>query len=526
MKGKKSKKATLATIDIAKLVMVAIGFILVVAGFFVEDLMIPFKLVGLLLIMISSIMHVAKSEKYPLLKSVLIVFVTGIIFSWIMPYGFFTGSTYTEYGMSRIGLSDLSNIIYNSAYFSLDKIIYLFVIGAFYAVCSKTKGYQNLVNSLAKKVEKNNVVSSVIIALVFIILTTFISQIFVVFTFIPFVISILAKAKFDKVTSFAITFGAIIIGALGAVYGTEGLYWFTYYSGIDAADGLTYRAIVQVAAAVLYVLFIVLRLSSQSKKDIVLLEDQYEVGKGDKKVSSIPTIIILSLTGLFLILGFVAWFANFEITMFTEFHTWLIELEAGEGNTVVSYILGADAKAFGSFDMFMGISALIVSTILVAVSARLNVSETIDAVGKGLKIMAKPVMYIIGVFAIFITVYICSYTATFSSYILGLSDTFNPNVLALDAVISSIFHVDFGYTGYIIGQYLTTTAADSLGLASTIYVAISGLVQLIVPSGAILVTGLVFTKVNYKSWLKYISMFVVGLLLILIITFNVIAYIA
>ena len=51
-----------------------------------------------------------------------------------------------------------------------------------------------------------------------------------------------------------------------------------------------------------------------------------------------------------------------------------------------------------------------------------------------------------------------------------------------------------------------------------------GLIQLFMPTSAILITGLSLMKIDYKSWLKYIWLFVVGMLIILLVLFTVVTY--
>ena len=52
-----------------------------------------------------------------------------------------------------------------------------------------------------------------------------------------------------------------------------------------------------------------------------------------------------------------------------------------------------------------------------------------------------------------------------------------------------------------------------------------GIVQIFMPTSMILVTGLALTKVSYKEWFKYIWLFVVGMIIILLVLFTVVTYI-
>ncbi len=52
-----------------------------------------------------------------------------------------------------------------------------------------------------------------------------------------------------------------------------------------------------------------------------------------------------------------------------------------------------------------------------------------------------------------------------------------------------------------------------------------GIVQIFVPISAMLVLGLSMMKVSYKDWFKYIWLYVVGMIIILLVLFTVVTYI-
>ena len=66
-----------------------------------------------------------KEEKnYGLLKVILLFVVVAILLSWLIPYGQLTGSDFMSEGaLARIGLNNLSELIYYAFQFALDKIV-------------------------------------------------------------------------------------------------------------------------------------------------------------------------------------------------------------------------------------------------------------------------------------------------------------------------------------------------------------------------------------------------------------------
>ena len=94
-----------------------------------------------------------KSKHSDLFRWLLIAIFVAICITWVVPYGYFNGSTYGEVAMKRIGLADLPSLLYYAAYFGLTTIIYLFILGGFYGILSKTKSYSALVSKIAKKLK-------------------------------------------------------------------------------------------------------------------------------------------------------------------------------------------------------------------------------------------------------------------------------------------------------------------------------------------------------------------------------------
>ena len=83
----------------------------------------------------------------------------------------------------------------------------------------------------------------------------------------------------------------------------------------------------------------------------------------------------------------------------------------------------------------------------------------------------------------------------------------------------------FLYIFFVLLITATTVFADNFAIAHTIFTSMYGIVQIFMPTSMILVTGLALTKVSYKEWFKYIWLFVVGMIIILLVLFTVVTYI-
>ena len=168
-----------------------------------------------------------KESKYGLLKAVLVMLVLAFVLSWIIPSGAYSSSGFSELGVLRLGIHDIATSIYYGISIGLDKIVLLLVIGVFYAVLTRTQAYERIVSGIARKLNKK--VAVVMFSVILAALTSVLTQTFVVLIFVPFIISILNRMKLDKMTILATTFGSILVGIMGATYGTDGVNALNIY---------------------------------------------------------------------------------------------------------------------------------------------------------------------------------------------------------------------------------------------------------------------------------------------------------
>lgn len=503
-----------------------LGLILVVIGIFVGTVEIPFKVFGSLIMLGSLIAYAVRSKEHVLVKSIISTTLIAILLTWLLPYGAFSGNVYAEYGMGRIGLNDIPTVIYYAVYFALDKLMYLFVLGGFYGVLSLTKGYQKLVTSIAKKLESNKMTVVIVSMVIFALLTTLLTNSLAVLFFVPFVISIMSKMKVDKLSSFIATFGGILVGLMAAPWGTEGLTWFNYYVGTTITNGFKLRLIITAISLLLFIVFVVIRSKKLDKKvaEAALTEDTFEVASLEEKTKKAPIVILLAICAIVILLGYIDWKGTLGIEVFSKFHEWLVGLTIGENTTIFAYILGSSAKMLGSWDIATLVAFTLVMSIIVGLVYRIKLSDFLTAFGNGMQKMLKPVAIYVAVFTAFVVMYMTPIMPTIANWFYGLTEGFNLFTTSLMAFIASIFQTDLGYTGYALGAYLTSTFADKLDLVHTIHIAMYGMVQLILPTSGLLVLGLAYTKVEYKTWLKFIWKFAVAMLIILMIVFSIAAF--
>ena len=477
-----------------------------------------------------------KEKKYGLLKGILIMVVIAFVLTWVIPTGGYTSTGYTQVGMARLGLYDLAFTVYYAISFAVDKILVLLAIGIFYGVITRTQAYERIVSGIARKLNKKLAV--ILFSVILAVLTSLLTQTFVVLIFVPFIISILNRMKLDKMTILATTFGSILIGIMGATYGTDGVSVFNDYLGFSTATSadlpysippaLLVRGGILLIGLVLFNFFTLSHMNKVEKNalSVDFFEVEVEEDRAEKTKNMLPIIVVGVLLFILAILGFVNWSDNFGIQAFDDFHELItedikIEASGESGNDFYIFqdLLGTGMTALGSWNNITISAILLLFTVILALCYRFKFSDFIDALKNGLRKIIVPALCIIGAYLLMIVVYQSTYVATIVDKLLTLTDSFNIATMTLSSLILNIFHTDLGFTGWVIGAYLPVEYADYMNPVYTIFTSLYGFVQFFIPTSMILGIGLVALKVNYKDWLKYIWKFLLGMFICLLVIF-------
>lgn len=469
-------------------------------------------------------------EKHDLLKIALLAVLVTIVLTWIIPAGSLSGGTYIKAGITRQGLADILLSGVYSANFFIQQLMFILFVGVFYGVMSHVSGYKALVSKIANKLKGKEKIFVIVSSLIVALLTSILTQTYAILIFIPFIINIASKLNLDKITTFLCTFGSMLIGILGATYGSEGFIYFinylNYYQAVTIKAEIGIRFGILALAFLLYSFFTIRHMNnSSSKKKEDKVEDLFLVEEEkSKKVKIWPVAFFFILIFVFTILGYVNWSDNFNITIFTKFHTWLTEL-AIKDYTVIAYILGNNATAFGAWDLYTITVVMAIVLLLSVIIYGVKLDDVLDNAIEGLKKVVKPLLLLLLVYIVFVMVYWSPFTVTICNWINGFADGFNPFLATISACISSLFHIDFGFAGYALGDILTTTYGTSFGIGMIIYVVMNGLVGFVAPTSAILLIGLSYLDIPYKKWMKHIWKFALIMLALLLVIFALLTYV-
>ncbi len=479
-------------------------------------------------------------KEHGLAKVLLVNLLLVVVLTWIIPTGSYgTGAEFTEGTLQRIGLI---HIFYGLTYavqnFSI-QIIYLIFVGIFYGVVSKTDGYKNLVSKIAKFGKGKEIGFAVVISLIIALLTSMLTYSFAVVMFIPFLIHVLRKMNFSKLSAFISTFGAMFVGMVGATFGTDGgvaLVTYLTYGGSDVTltTELLMKFGILLLTFIVYSFFNIryLKKSLNNKEekendDELLLEDA-----SNKKARMWPFIVIMIVLLVFAILGFVDWSNNFDLEIFEDFHEWFMDIAIGKFK-IFDAIIGTQLDsmsyqltgAFGTWYLFTYSIIIAIVTLVASLISRVKVNEFIENAYDGIKKMIRPICLIILSYMVFVILYWAPIMPTIINALGKLSGSFNIFVTSLQAIVGSIFNSDLGFLSYNLSYLLGSFADKEANIVYLIYLTMYGLVSFVTPISMFLIFGLSYLNIPYKKWLSYIWKFVVAMLVILLIIFTLLTFI-
>ena len=472
-------------------------------------------------------------KKHGLFKAILIILGLLVILSFFVP-----GRQGTA---SYIGLG---TVLLNSVqvfYYFFDTAVFLFVIGGFYGVLSKSGAYKKLLDTIVLKVKKNSKQFVFVITALFAIISSLTGFTMSLFIFVPFVMSIILLLGYDKLVAISSTIVAIVIGYIGGLFVTlrnpssysTSFVTFEEFVGVDKFANTFPKLILLILGVALLIYFI-----SKHIKDVEDKKVKYELNDNDLKISEVkdnykdirlwPIITVLSLIFVLLVLGYLPWSSLFEITIFDDFHTWLTSIKVGDFE-IFNSIITSISYAFGDWGQlgnYMVICALLlVFSLVVKFISKMKFDEMIDSFIEGMKKMLP--VAILTTFSL--TVLVCAYN---NGFIENLITSTNAAMGSINVLMASIFNIlgslvypDLYYTAYGVYTPLLSAITDEslYQVLALNFQTLNGLVMLIGPTSLILIAGLTYLDIPYTTWLKYIWRFILMLFILIFVVLMIVA---
>lgn len=453
-----------------------------------------------------------KKKEYSLLKIVLIPLFIYLVLTWFIPTGSFSGGEFVKGEVSSLGLYGLfSAPVYSFAVFA-QYIILILCVGGFYGVLNKTGAYQSIVDSISKKNKTCLLIFSVII---FALLSSLFGETMLVFILLPFFISVLCKAGYDKVSSMAATIGSTLIGMVASTSGNLAIY--KNYFNLEPKSFILYNIILLIILMFLLCMFIITKdKKEKGRKELIKDIPLYESVRGNKK-SVAPLVIVLVISVLLIVLGGYNWFYSYGVKLFTELHEKITGIELFKVS-IFPRIFG-NFSEIGYFSNYDISAVLVISSIVISWLYSIKFNEFIDSFKKGAKEMLLPGVYVILASIIFAQVVTASgnISITISNSILKLFKDFNVFSGTLAGIAGSFFYNDFLYLMNGLYGIVSTYEVGNMPFILSVFQSTFGVMMFVLPVSVLLIGGLKYLNISYKEWIKYIWKFLLQVFVISVI---------
>lgn len=446
-------------------------------------------------------------EKHGLFKVLSIALFVVALLTWLIPSGSFDGTSVVIDKVTPVGLTDLFTYSYLSFYHFSAIVIFLLVLGGFYGVLSVTKGYNALVDKIAKFVKGRELIFTVVVSLLFAVVASISSEIYHLFLFAPFVISIIRRAKMDKITAFCVTFGSILVGIFGATFSSAIVGNMLSVFSVEYTDVMYYKIGMFVFAFLALNLFNCLHISNGKKAEEQ--DELFVVEEVSGKARMWPIITVFAILLVLQILAFIDWNGSFAVTTFTEFNTWLNDIKIGDVN-IVSRIFGTLTE-FGQWHLFILSMVVAFFGTIGALLSKTKLNDVIEGALDGARKMLKPLIIVMMIYSICVLSVLFPVIPTITDWIINLADGVKLFLSGIASFVASILSVEMRYVLVNAGSIIASTGVTGTSLA-LVTQATYGLVQFFAPTSVILMFGLSYLDISYKKYFKNMWKFILVLL--------------
>jgi uncharacterized ion transporter superfamily protein YfcC len=468
-----------------------------------------------------------RSDKIVMLLLILLAFA---VLSWIIPGGSFVDGAYQETAASRAGIFDFFLLIYSAFYYKIPDVFFILMVGGTYSVLAKTKMYRKLVDKTAEFIEGKEIWAILVYTLVTGVFASLTSNLMVIFALVPFVVTVMLKNGYSRLTAIAMAFGGMFIGFFGNTFGTYGLERFANHTGLEFGSIWGVKIVLFVITYALYNLFACLHIKNndgnkdETEYDLFSTEELEEPKGKKSKVALWPIITVSVIVIVICVLGYINWETSFGVTVFNEFHTKFSQATMVKQVPILSSILGTHFTAFGTWiDLLTVAFLMFVGIVILALVEKISVENFIKLYSNGIKKIFK-VAFIYGLaFTVLFAFTMYPWGVTIINTVLG-NGKFNIFTVFIMGLLATIFIGDIDFIGEVLGTLFALLFVDYLAPAVLILHTGEALALLIAPTSFLLLTALTYLDIPYKEWMKYIWKFAVSITLASILFFVIVLY--
>lgn len=478
----------------------------------------------------------AKRKKFMLSAfSIIFILIIGLaILSHILPDAKFVGDVIVD-GSGTVG-AKLSDVLLSPILGFADAVdvcIFVFILGGFLAIVTKTGALETGIKALVNKLKGNELVLIPILMFIFSVGGTTYGMLEETVGFYVLLAATMVAAGMDTIVGSAV----ILLGAGSGVLGSTvnpfavGAAVSSLPEGVVANQGLIIFTglLLWITTLVISIIFVMnyakkvmddkgstfLSLQEQKameKKFAKEIEDAKDKNKkvtltGKQKV----TLILMALTFIVMIIGFIPW-GDFNVTIFDKFTGWLT------GSSLGSWYF-AEASVW-----------FLVMAIIIGIINRMKEKDIVDTFVDGANDMISVVLIIA--------------VARGASVLMGVTHLDNYIIYNAADWLSNLPELGFVPLNYLLHVVLSILVPSSSGLAvlstpimgglantlgysveTTImtFVSANGLVNLITPTCGAIMGGLALAKVEYTTWFKWafkvvVTIAIVNILILELVT--------
>lgn len=481
-------------------------------------------------------------EKYNLFTAIALCFVVYVVLSWFMPTATLSSSGVTEGTASPVGLFSLfyypSYALGNFIQFGL----ILLALGAFYGVIAKTGAYGNLVTKFENKYKGNEKLFLIIVSTLLFIASSVLGVPFALLIIVPFIIAILTKLGFNKITCLAGTFGAILLGNVGSTFGQSVAGSSSILLGLKLSEGLIPRLIFMVVIMILFILFISTNTQTSLEKEVVEETVKNKKSKDEKITKEVikkqdvlflenvenknkketALFALLLSTVVIAILAMFNWNEIFGISFFEDIYERIIAITIAD-YPIFKNILSLTVP-FGYWDSYELIALLLIASIIIGWVYNLSLVDVIDGIKEGAKRLLKPAFYVTLANIVFALIMVATEAGNgnialyITNKLATMTEEFNFVTPTLAGTLSSFFYNSYTQFFSYIGAVLSTNLeADLYVVMAFILQCTHSIMMMLLPTSLVLVTGLSMLDVKISDWLKYIGWLILQLVVIFLI---------
>jgi uncharacterized ion transporter superfamily protein YfcC len=461
-------------------------------------------------------------ENKKTLKVILITLTIYMLLSWFIVSGYFSDGKFTSTGFNQFGLLDFLLApfsLFNYYVVSMTKRIDSYVnqvaygnmilafisIGIFYGVLNKTGAYSNLVNSIKNKFKKRENVLLYTTAIIYCLVSSLTGLNLILFMYFPFICAVLSKLKFNKLTIFFSTIGAMLIGQLASTFNPtiNGLNRVLF--GTKLTTNLVPKLILLVLSLVVIIITLWLKDDNKVKKEeeILLLDEDEKVSKKVKK-NYYPIVIVTSIVTLILFVCMYNWYYMFNSTKVTMAYYNLYD-KGIHGYKLFRNIFGT-GEAFGYFTGFTMSALLMLASLVLGFLYKLKLDNILEGAKDGIKQMIPTVsLSVISLTIIVVSLYNSnSFIYAIANNIFNLfGNKIIPGVLLSGALHNFFINDYFALLSSFTVPFTTVFDASKINITLLTAQVAHGFISLITPLNVFLIAGLAYLKIPYTKWIKY-----------------------